>query len=95
MSNVMRVAKTLAHGRDMAQMAEDAPHLRDVRDAFDRLLKKVEEARCFVWSERGISMLTELEAGLGDLNHDACVHTTADMATEAAQVVGVRLVVRS
>ena len=92
MSNVMRVAKTLIHGREAAALAEDAELLRDVREQFNRLAVTVSLARFVVGSDGAKTMLAELEEGLATLNHDACVHSTAEAATEAAQTVGVRLV---
>ncbi len=88
----MRVADTTILGREGAALAEDATALRLVREQFDRLLFTVEGARSCVRSKRAKVMLRELEEGIADLNHDACVHRVTDDANEAAQQAVVRLV---
>lgn len=92
MTNTIRVARTLIHGRDQAELAEDAEALRRVRDCFALLQFAVEGARTVVTSERGKDVLEGLDVMFVD--HRAKVHTLAEDALEAARNVGVMVVVR-
>jgi hypothetical protein len=89
--NTIRVASTLMYGRETAELAEDSAVLRDVRDTFEALQKKVEVARHLVSSNRGVSMLAELDELLSAAKHDACLQSTTEEAIEAERLVGVRV----
>ena len=92
MTDTIRVARTLIHGRDQAELAEDAEALRRVRDAFAKLQFVVDGARAVVRSERGKDVLSGLDVMFVD--HSPNVHNTAEDALEAARNVGVVVMVR-
>lgn len=88
MNDIIRVARTLTHGTDAAELAEDLPFLQKVKAAFELLQFVVEGARANVRSSEGRAMVGELEEVLADVKHDASVNWVVERAVEATQLVG-------
>lgn len=94
MTDTIRVARTLAHGREAAQLAEDLPFLLKVREAFDTLVALTEGERPNITSKDGREMITDLLLALDNARHDSCLTTTVERAREASQLVGTVNIVR-
>lgn len=86
--DTIRVARTMYHGRNAAELAEDLPYLQKVKAAFELLQFVVEGARPCVRSVDGKAMLEELEVMLADVKHDASVVGVVERAEEAVRLVG-------
>lgn len=94
MTDTIRVARTLAHGTEAAQLAEDLPFLLKVREAFDLLVFVTEGARPNITSKDGREMITDLLTALDAARHDSCLTSTVERAGEASQLVGTVNIVR-
>lgn len=94
MNDTIRVARTLAHGRDAAELAEDLPYLRKVKEVLELAEFIISGALPHVHSTEGRAMVRELEETLADIKHDASVNSVVERAEDASRLVGTVNIVR-
>jgi hypothetical protein len=83
MTDTLYVATSYIADRATRELGEDHIVIKAVAESYVLLKQSVEAARFLVRSEAAKTMLAELEIGLFDLDHDACVSSVARRAAEA------------